>query len=413
MPNVAMNHSNSLFTRFGVELEYMIVNTETLNVSPVADRVLEHFGGASREVNNGLLSWSNELALHVIELKTSNPAPQLDDLSLPFQAEVQLINRHLEKSGLCLLPTAMHPWMNPQKETLLWPHGSLEIYQAFDRIFDCRGHGWSNLQSVHLNLPFSNEEEFIRLHSAIRIVLPLIPAIAASSPFMNGHPGHDLDNRLAVYRNNCARIPSVTGRIVPERIRSIASYHDRILSRIYRDLEPYDSEKILRHEWTNARGAIARFERNTIEIRVIDIQESPVADLAILQLVTRLLQHLCGPNGSALEKQLSLSTRSLEAILNDGIHEAEHAVISQPAFLEALGIAPAKSIRHGELWRELFAMLCPIHEEWHESIAIILDQGCLAQRIKKAVGKTPTKDSLFDTYQGIRNCLNSGRMFHA
>ena len=31
----------------------------------------------------------------------------------------------------------------------------------------------------------------------------------------------------------------------------------------------------------NSRGAIARFDRNAIEIRVIDVQECPKADLAI------------------------------------------------------------------------------------------------------------------------------------
>ena len=50
------------------------------------------------------------------------------------------------------------------------------MYEAYDRIFDCRGHGWANLQAVHLNLPFSGDEEFGRLHAAIRLVLPIMPA---------------------------------------------------------------------------------------------------------------------------------------------------------------------------------------------------------------------------------------------
>ena len=56
------------------------------------------------------------------------------------------------------MPGGAHPWMDPARETRLWPHEDNEIYEAFDRIFGCTGHGWSNLQCVHLNLPFDDDE---------------------------------------------------------------------------------------------------------------------------------------------------------------------------------------------------------------------------------------------------------------
>jgi glutamate---cysteine ligase / carboxylate-amine ligase len=152
----------------------------------------------------------------------------------------------------------MHPWMDPRRETRLWPHGNRAIYKTFDRLFDCRGHGWSNLQSTHLNLPFRGDEEFRRLHTAIRLLLPLLPALAASSPFVEGRAAPMLDMRLEVYRHNCARVPSIAGRIVPEWVPTPACYEERILARIQRDLEPLDPERRLHAEWVNARGAIAR-----------------------------------------------------------------------------------------------------------------------------------------------------------
>ena len=47
-------------------------------------------------------------------------------------------------------------------------------------------------------------------------------ALAASSPVLEGRVGPALDNRLLAYRDNARWIPSVTGRVVPERIRSEA-----------------------------------------------------------------------------------------------------------------------------------------------------------------------------------------------
>ena len=75
-----------LFEGYGIELEYMIVDRDTLDVLPVTDRVLEQVAGETvNEVERGPLGWSNELVLHVIELKTNGPvaAAQVVWPSLP------------------------------------------------------------------------------------------------------------------------------------------------------------------------------------------------------------------------------------------------------------------------------------------------------------------------------------------
>src|SRR5262249_20775901 len=179
---------------FGVELEYMIVDADSLHVLPVADRVLHSVAGEYvNDVERGAITWSNELALHVIELKTTEPAPHLDGLCASFEESIGEINERLAPLKGRLMPTAMHPWMEPDREMRLWPHDYSPVYEAFNRIFDCRGHGWANLQSVHLNLPFANDKEFARLHAAVRLLLPLLPALAASSPVVEGRPTGFLD----------------------------------------------------------------------------------------------------------------------------------------------------------------------------------------------------------------------------
>src|SRR5690606_18371458 len=100
---------------------------------------------------------------------------------------------------------------------------------TFDRIFNCGGHGWANLQSVHLNLPFANDAEFGRLHTAIRLLLPLMPALAASSPLVERRMTGVLDNRLEFYRSNAKRVPSVTGLVVPEPALTRQEYEQDIL----------------------------------------------------------------------------------------------------------------------------------------------------------------------------------------
>ncbi|MBC7792496.1 MAG: glutamate--cysteine ligase, partial [Clostridia bacterium] len=274
-----------LFEGFGVELEYMVVSAQGLDVHPVVDELFKQYAGTYvSDIERGALVWSNELVTHVVELKTNGPAQKLDDLAAAFQRDIEEIGRTLAGMGARLLPGGAHPWMDPLKETKLWQHDNDVTYAAFDRIFGCKGHGWSNLQSAHLNLPFAGDDEFGRLHAAIRLVLPLLSALSASSPFLDGRRGPALDQRLAVYRTNSKRIPSVCGRVVPEPVYTRADYEERLLSRIYADIAPLDQDGILQDEFLNARGAIARFGRGSIEIRVLDTQECPKADMAIIAL---------------------------------------------------------------------------------------------------------------------------------
>ena len=402
----------SLFTRFGVELEYAIVDARSLAVQPVADALIRREAGRQvSDVARGRLEWSNELALHVIELKTGRPAVRLDGLAELFQAEVRHVNDRLLRLDSCLLPTAMHPWMDPARESRLWPHDNHEIYATFDRIFGCHGHGWTNLQSVHLNLPFADDDEFVRLHTALRLVLPLLPALAASSPFVEGRRAPTLDTRLEVYRRNCSRVPSVTAGVIPEAIRSIADYRQRILGRIQRDIRELDPEEILDPEWTNARGVIARFCRNTLELRVLDVQECPPADLAILGFVVEILRMLVAGTRSSTQAQLRVPNAELEDLFSRTIRSGRHARVSHRSTLRALGVRTAGSLTVRTLLRTLLDEAAPRAVWWRPAIELILQEGSLAERIVRAAGPQPTRRRLQAVYRRLADCLQQGTFF--
>lgn len=397
-----------LFEAFGIEIEHMIVDRETLLVRPYADRVLVHDGEIVAELEDGDIAWSNELAMHVVELKTNGPAPALDPLPTRFRESARRLDEKLAPLGCMLLPGAMHPLMEPDREFVRWPHDDHEIYTAFDRIFDCRGHGWSNLQSVHLNLPFEGDEEFGRLHTAVRLLLPILPALSAASPYYGGRQQRFRDARLEVYRHNAKRVPEVTGAVIPELVDSRVEYEDGILRPLYSALRPLDHAGILRHEWSNARGAIARFDRNTIEIRVIDAQESSEADVAICAIATEILRRLVREDEA---RQRRLSTEQLSLILTDTIEAAEDAVIRDAAYLEAFAF-PDRPARAGDLWAHLTESTdIRGHALWGPALAIILEHGTLASRLVEACGGEPAPERLIEVYRTMSSCLLEGRSF--
>ena len=397
-----------LFEGFGVELEYMIVDRDSLRVRPIADQVLQALAGKmTNEVEHGPLAWSNELVMHVIELKTNGPATGLAGLADLFQQDVRVINELLAPLNACLMPSAAHPWMDPHTETRLWPHDDATIYNTFNRIFDCRGHGWSNLQSVHLNLPFGDDDEFTRLHAAIRLVLPLIPGIAAASPFLDGRATGLLDSRLEAYRKNCAKVFAVTGHVIPEPVESIADYRERILQRIYSELAPHDPEAVLRHEWANARGAIARFERQAIEIRVVDIQECPQADLAILGAITSTVKGFSAADQGLRGKINALaSNRLLESLLKT-VRAGENAIIDDTEYLACLGVPGP--VRVAEIWSTLVDRFGGLSEAQVRSLNQILTHGTLASRMQRMTGPV-NPANLHATCRALCECLEHGHM---
>jgi carboxylate-amine ligase len=407
-----------LFEGYGIELEYMIVDERALDVAPLCDRAIEaELGAVASDVERGEIAWSNELALHVIELKTNGPATALEGLDALFHRELRHIEGLLQPLGARLLGGAMHPWMDPDREMKLWTHDYSPVYAAFDRIFDCRGHGWANLQSMHINLPFGDDEEFGRLLAAIRLVLPLLPALAASSPVFGGRATGTLDNRLEVYRTNARKIPSIAGSVVPEPVFTKASYEREILQRLYRDIAPHDPDGILQDEWLNARGAIARFDRDAIEIRVIDVQECPRADLAIAALAVHAVRELCEERFASTAVQQRFETEPLAAQFRRVVVEGERAAIAAPAYLTAFGLGSAAPTTAGEVWRAIAArsglLDLPASHPWSEPLRTILDEGPLARRVLRALGGQTDREALRLTWRALAECLRENRPFHA
>ena len=403
-----------LFEAFGIELEYMLVAADTLDVRPIADSVLSAQAGGeiTSDVEFPDITWSNELVRHVVELKTSEPRANLDGLAGAMQSHVDRIEALAKPLGARLLPTAMHPWMNPGREMELWPHDNHVIYETFNRIFDCRGHGWANLQSMHINLPFADDAEFGRLHAAIRLILPILPALAASSPMVDGRVTGILDNRLEVYRTNSRRIASVTGRVIPEPVYSEAEYRRLIFEPMFRDIAPYDADGVLQQEFLNARGAIARFSRGAIEIRVLDLQESPAADLAVARIVIDVLKRLVSEEWTPLARQQAIGVDPLERILLRTIREAEVAEVDDSEYLAQFGVRDVRSITAAELWRRLAeGARDPALKEGGESrgpLEVNLGEGSLSRRILRHLdaGESPRA-----VYGRLADALAAGASF--
>lgn len=402
-----------LFEVFGIELEYMLVNSQNFKVNPIVDQLFTKKNGIlASEVENGKIEWSNELVAHVVELKTNGPTEDLENLDELFAENIREMNSLLKEFNTHLLPSASHPLMQPKTETQLWKHSYSKIYALYNRIFDCSGHGWSNVQSMHINLPFLNDNEFKKLHAAVRLLLPIIPGLSASSPIFEGKITGFKDSRLEVYKTNQKEIPQMTGKVIPEQVFSEAEYHEKIFSPINAAIKPHDTENILDHHFLNSRGAIARFDRNAIEIRVIDVQECPKADIAIAIFIIESLKLLVSEDLISFEDQISWHENDLFEIFDTVIKDAENTKITNKEYLRIFGLSQTIEVK--EIWRILFSKVKRnISEKHRESIQFLLNNGSLSSRILQALGVDSSEENIIKVYTKLGECLSSNQFFKA
>jgi len=406
-----MSKKYHLFEVYGIELEYMLVYNNTFKAAPIVDELLSAKAGEqASDVENGAIAWSNELVAHVVELKTNGPSDNLDALSDLFHKNVLEINAILKPLQAHLLPTAAHPLLNPLRDTELWKHSYSEVYELYNRIFNCKGHGWSNVQSTHINLPFYDDKEFEKLHAAIRVILPLIPGLCASSPILESKNTGFKDARLEYYKTNQKEIPELTGLVIPERVFTKVDYFATIFEPIKKAIKPHDTNNILDHHFLNSRGAIARFDRNAIEIRLVDIQESPKADMAICVLIIEVLKLLVNKKLAPIQQQKKWLKQELFNVLNPIIKDAENYHISNLDYLNLFLIHETVSVKN--LWKHLYDLAKDqIHETHHESIETILNEGTLATRILNAVGTDFTEAKIKNVYSRLADCLQKNTVF--
>jgi hypothetical protein len=410
IPSSSPDRPLGLLEGFRFSCEYLLVDGESLDAAPAADQLLDAAAGAPTK--EGDLRWRHSLALHAIGFDCDKPRRTFAGLAQAFATNVRLANDKLGREGLRLMPTAMHPWLDAS-DAQLWPHDPRGAYATLDEIFACKRHGWVNSFAATLELSFAGDEEFARLHAAIRFLLPILPGLAASSPIVDGERNGILDNRLLASRGNCARIPSVAGEIVPEPIGSTGEYEERVLAPMYRDLEPHDPEGVLRHESLNARGAIARLDRSAVEIRVLDAQEAPAMDVAYAALIVEVLKLLCAERWLDAAGMNRWRTAQLGLLLDLASRRGETAGIGDKQYLAGFGMRSSGTELKG-LWEHLIETVSgsgSLDTATGRLLEHYLRHGTLATRISKTVGLVPARTKLMRVYEGLCESLAEDQPF--
>ncbi len=370
----------------GVELEYPVVDRD-LNV---AHRVEEAFrtlaGRGCSDVDLGAVGLSNEIADHVLEVKTQAPVRSLAEAEETLVEGIGRFSAVLrDQFDARLMPTGMHPWMDPTKGRL-WRRSNARVYDTYARLFDVKTHGWMNVNSCHLSLPMGREAESVAMLNAAALLVPYLPALAASSPMYDGDLQPAADGRLAWILEHQARIPESQGEIVPEYIDSLADYRKRILGGMYAALDRIPDTGPIRHEFFNARGAVFKASSKRMEVRVLDTQECVRMDMAVAAFVRSALKTL---TQRVAEGRLALPAHAvLVADFRSTVRDGSRARVMAPHFRsvprDAEGRADVRDVLR-VLLEDARRSVRKDEAEYLDLAGRVIEAGTLSERIRAAL----------------------------
>jgi carboxylate-amine ligase len=386
----------------GPEHEYSLVNQD-LQVLPISDKIIKTYCGKTItfiEMPN--FTFGKEMQLHVMEIKANQPFKTPTEFEETMQTAVETLSQITQKHGAMLLGTGMHPLLKLQ-DTGIWPHYHKKIYNAYGRIFNLNQHGWLNIQSFHLNLPFQKEADAIQIHNHLVNLCAYLPAIAASSPIYEGKSGRDIDNRLQFYKVNQKEVPSITDDVIPQYASSLLQYKQDVIERYTKDLADKGADKTLMHrEWVNSRGVIFRFDRSALEVRVMDEQECIKSDVALACFVRATLRGLIASNAELLPRTVLI--QDFKAIIKVGLN----AKVSNP---------------HGKTAKQVCQYYLKLAFEYAEEdekkylwlVERRVEEGSLSELIRanvlKRAQKTDFHQAILDVYSTLIKCLNSNQPY--
>jgi glutathione synthase/RimK-type ligase-like ATP-grasp enzyme/gamma-glutamyl:cysteine ligase YbdK (ATP-grasp superfamily) len=396
-----------LFDVAGLELEYPTVS-EDLEVTALVEPAFRAIAGrGTSDIEFGQVGFSNEIADHVFEVKTLEPVRSLRDAEDALAGGIRRFSDVLRSEwNARLLPTGMHPWFDP-RQARLWTRSGLRIYTTYAQIFDIRTHGWMNVHATHLNLPFGDERETMAMHTAAALLIPYLPAVAASSPVFDGRLQPHADSRLAWILQHQSRIPATCGRIVPEFVDSYGAYRREILQPMYAALDAFPHSEPIRHEFLNSRGAVLRFARKALEVRVLDTQECVRMDVAIAVFARAALRALTADvlSGAIEVPAHHVLVADFEACIRDG----SRATVMAPHLCGGGEHVPVSTVL-GQILGRAAAVVEADEAEYLSLVEDIGLNGTLAERIRTRLA--PVADStqdfraaLREVYSELAECL--------
>ncbi|MBM3176726.1 MAG: hypothetical protein FJZ78_01850 [Bacteroidetes bacterium] len=389
---------------FGLAVEYFVVDVDNLKLAKVPAEVYS-------------LSFQGPYQLFrspqpgIIRLTANTARQNINYLDYGLAETVVAINTKLAAHKMCLMPGSMHPLSKSSELAGFMPANPSE--EAMAKLFTPSGHGWLNRAGCDVRLSFLDDDEFSRLHAAARIILPIVPALTASSPVFEGMRTGLRSNSWKNFIDRYSKFPDLQAGEIPEPVFSEKKYEETILDPIRKMVASKGLGEVLSAEVINARAVTADFKSKEIVIQSTESQECPAAQMAVSRLIMEAIRAMANEQWVTHEQQMRAVTSNLAGLIIESAEGGMGAEVFSSEYLSFFGMDDTKTIR--EVWRHIFETLSLNPEKplarYEQELSVILQQGSLSDRVLTVLGENPQQDQVLSVYKNLCDCLNQNRLF--
>jgi carboxylate-amine ligase len=246
----------------GIEEEFAILDPDTLSLT----QRFEELSAAAQEDEVLAESVSGELISSEIEIRSGRGADLGAALAQQREARSRLFGVAAEH-GLRLAATGTHPWSPWQDQRII----DTEHYRRLDE--ELGYVAWrNNTFSLHVHVGIAGADRAVAVCDRLREVLPVLLAVSANSPFLDGCDTRLASARTQIFTRSFPRCG------VPEAYGSWRAYADYVeLLVATRSISEFTQL------WWSVRPHHAF---GTVEVRITDAQTSAEDSSALAALMT-------------------------------------------------------------------------------------------------------------------------------
>jgi carboxylate-amine ligase len=247
----------------GLEEEFAILDPVTLELTPrfeeLRDGAIEHDKLLAESITGELISSEIEIV--------SGPGATFADALASQRERRQRLFSLASRHGAALAATGTHPWADYRKQPIIDTEHYRRVEQGLKYV------AWrNNTFSLHVHVGINDIDRAVRVCDRLRPVLPLLLAVSANSPYLDGRDSGLHSARTQSFTRNFPRCG------IPDPFGGWSEYRQYI-----EFLLRTNSIVEFTQVWWSVRP---HFRFGTVEVRICDAQSTAAESEALAGLIT-------------------------------------------------------------------------------------------------------------------------------
>jgi carboxylate-amine ligase len=246
----------------GVEEEFSILDPQTLELIPRYEQMCAAAADADPDLRAAI---TGELISSEIEIISGTGADLGDALAHQWEHRRRLF-AFAAAQGVALGATGTHPWADYREQSIIDTEHYRRVEQGLKYV------AWrNNTFSLHVHVGVRDIDRAVRICDRLRGVLPLLLAISANSPFLDGRDSGLHSARTQSFTRSFPRCG------IPDAFGGWDAYREYI-EFLLRTRSIVESTQI----WWSVRP---HFSFGTVEVRICDVQATAQESDALAALM--------------------------------------------------------------------------------------------------------------------------------